>query len=357
VRRRWLEVRHALAWARHAVARRVAARGDGTQRARREFYARMWGDAAAAIGAALIELEDGFYEVRLGDRATRLRQDFVMLDDPVTLQLAGHKPLVHRLLSAAGLPVPPHRRFTLTTIDAAEEFLRLGVPCVVKPAVNSGAGAGVTTHVVTRRQLALAAVQAALHSKCLLIERQIAGDAYRLLYLHGRLLQAVWRRPPRVVGDGRSTIRQLIEAENARRAAEWGGEAAVTRLHVDLDMELTLRGAGLSLGDVPEAGQMVIVKTVVNDNGRRGNTVVTDRIGDALRADGACATAVLGTALAAVDIITPDPCVALRRAGGVIVEVNTTPGLHHHYNVAEALSSPPQAVAVPVLKSLLGLTD
>jgi cyanophycin synthetase len=315
----------------------------------------MWRDAAAALGATLVDLEDGFCEIRLGDRTTRLRQDFVMLDDPVTLQLAGHKPLVHRLLSAAGLPVPPHRQFTLATIAAAEEFLRLGVPCVVKPAVNSGAGAGVTTHVATRRQLADAAVQASLHGKCLLIERQIAGDAYRLLYLHGRLLQAVWRQPPRVVGDGRSTIRRLIAVENTRRGAGRGGEAAVTRLHVDLDMELTLRGAGLSLGDVPEAGQMVVVKTVVNDNARRGNTVVTDRIGDAMRADGACATAVLGTALAAVDIITPDPCVSLRRAGGVIVEVNTTPGLHHHYNVTEAVSSPQQGVAVPVLKSLLGL--
>jgi cyanophycin synthetase len=107
---------------------------------------------------------------------------------------------------------------------------------------------------------------------------------------------------------------------------------------------------------VPAAGQTVVVKTVVNDNARRRNAVVTDRIGDELRADGARATAVLGTALAAVDIITPDPCVSLRRAGGVIVEVNTTPGLHHHYNVTEADSSQ-QGVAVPVLKSLLGLAD
>jgi cyanophycin synthetase len=346
----WLELRHALAWARHAVARRAAARdgGGGTARARREFYARMWRDAAAALGATLVDLADGFSEIRLGDRSTRLRQDCVMLDDPVTLQLAGHKPLVHRLLSAAGLPVPPHREFTLATIEEAEAFLRREARCVVKPAVNSGAGAGVTTHIATRRQLARAAVAASVHGPQLLIERQIPGEAYRLLYLHGRLLQAVWRRPPAVRGDGRSTLRELIAAENAGR-----NDASLTRLRLDLDLELTLRQSGRSLGAVPAAGEEVVVKTVVNDNARHGNADVTDRIGDALRAEGARATDVLRTALAAVDIITPDPRRALADAGGVIVEVNTTPGLHHHYNVSDGQTR----VAVPVLKRLLGVAD
>ena len=346
----WLELRHTLAWARHALARRRSAHGDGTQRARSEFYARMWSEAADTLGAALVDLGDGFSEVLLGDRTTRLRQDFVMLDDPVTLALAGNKPLVHRLLTAAGLPVPPHLAFTLTRIEAAQAFLQQqAAACVVKPACNSGAGAGVTTHVATRRQLARAAVAASIHGPRLLIERHIAGEAYRLLYLHGRLLQAVWRRPPAVTGDGRSTIRQLVEAENARRGA---AETTLTRLRLDLDVELTLRGAGRSLDTIPAPGESVVVKTVVNDNGRQGNSDVTDGIGPELRAEGARATAALGTALAAVDIITPDPTRPLGEAGGVIVEVNTTPGLHHHHTVGAGRGS----VAVTVLKTLLGVT-
>jgi len=124
-------------------------------------------------------------------------------------------------------------------------------------------------------------------------------------------------------------------------------------VQLDLDLELTLRQSGRSLGTVPPAGETVVVKTVVNDNARLANSDVTDRIGDAVREAGARATAVLGTALAAVDIITPDPQRALADAGGVIIEVNTTPGLHHHYNVADGRTE----VAVPLLKSLLGLAD
>src|SRR5688572_32104639 len=45
----------------------------------------------------------------------------------------------------------------------------------------------------------------------------IAGASYRLLYLEGRLIDAVRRDPPTVTGDGYSTIRRLIAHENRRR--------------------------------------------------------------------------------------------------------------------------------------------
>jgi cyanophycin synthetase len=58
----------------------------------------------------------------------------------------------------------------------------------------------------------------------------------------------------------------------------------------------------------------------------------------------------MNSGFAGIDIITLDPSVPLSESGGVINEVNTTPGLHHHYNHANADSSGP---AVDVLKCLL----
>ena len=53
-----------------------------------------------------------------------------------------------------------------------------------------------------------------------------------------------------------------------------------------------------------------------------------------------------------IDIITFNPGISLESSGGVINEINTTPGLHHHYNLLNDHGTPP---AVPVLKYLLGI--
>ena len=55
--------------------------------------------------------------------------------------------------------------------------------------------------------------------------------------------------------------------------------------------------------------------------------------------------------LAGVDVITPDPSRPLVESGGVINEVNGTPGLHHHYLVADPVAA--TRVAIPVLERLL----
>ena len=357
----WLEVRRAALYARHALRRWSGWNGQDSSGAgaaagepRIAFYRELWRRAAAALGedARFRELDDGFWEVRFRGRCTRMARGMVMLDSPVHVALANHKPLVHRLLAAADLPVPPYHEFTLATIERADAFLQEhGSPCVVKPARDSGGGEGVATH-ITRANLVRAALNASVHSRQILIERQIPGDSYRLLYLHGRLLHAIRRHPPRVTGDGRSTIRQLIAAENARRARDGG--ASVTRVETDLDLETSLAQAGYSPGSVPRAGEAVVVKTAVNDNATSDNVAVTGEIGAALRDAGARAAATLGLTLAGVDVITRDPGVSLQQADGVILEVNAAPGLHHNYNVAR-----PETVdvAVPLLRCLLGVSD
>ena len=184
-----------------------------------------------------------------------------------------------------------------------------------------------------------------------MIEEQIRGDSYRLLYLGGRLLHAVHRRSPRILGDGKSTIHQLVLAENQRRAKRQG--VTVTRLHLDDDMKMTLQKAGLSFSTIPKAGEEVVVKTVVNDNSQTDNQSITSKIGECLRVEGALAASTLGIDLAAVDIITTNPAASLKQAGGAIIEVNTTPGLHHHYNISNADEN--GDVAVEILKHVLGL--
>ena len=302
------------------------------ERRRAAFYEAVWREAAEAAGADFVRLGYGIFEIRQGDFLARVAECCTPLDDPVALTVAGNKPLVYRLLAAEGLPVPRHAVFTLREISRAAAFLdSAGVPCVVKPASGTGAGRGVTTGVRRRSQLAWAAVGAAAHGAELLIEEQRAGDNYRLLYLDGELLDAVVRRPPTVVGDGKSTIRGLVRAANAARLAHRPARV-VNLLSIDLDMRNTLAGLGLSLRSVPEAGRVLALKTVINQNFGPENASANGMLCDAVVEAGAAAARCVGARLAGVDVVTPDPTLPLGRAGGVVLEVNTTPGFHHHYH-------------------------
>jgi ABC-type polysaccharide/polyol phosphate transport system ATPase subunit len=160
-------------------------------------------EALSSLCPTSLLLEEG----RLTAHAdTRVRQNCTAIDDPVTLAVALNKTLVNRLLADAGLPVPRGVAFTLRELGQAVAFLEAAPgPCVVKPASGTGGGEGVTTGIRTRRQLAWAATLAAQSSSEMLLEEQVDGHNYRLLYLDGELLDAVQRRPPSVTGDGRPT--------------------------------------------------------------------------------------------------------------------------------------------------------
>ena len=337
------------AWRRFRDTANSARQGRATD-AMEPAYRSIWRDAAEAVGAELVELPGGFIEMRANGAWTRVWRQWVMLDDAVTLRYALQKSLVQERLVSSGLPVPEHLEFEASNLVAAVEFLERGpVPCVIKPVGDSG-GSGVSCGVRTRANLMRARVRAWRLDERLLIERQVAGDNYRILFLDGVLLDVIRRRPPRVTGDGHSTIERLIEAENARRLQRQH-EAHFWRLDIDLDCIFTLEAAGLHLASVLPAGQPIAVKTVVNRNTVEDNETVREPIADALVAEARAAAELTGLRLAGVDVVTCDLSTPLAQSGGVILEVNGTPGLNYHYEVDDTANA--TRVAIPILKTLL----
>jgi D-alanine-D-alanine ligase-like ATP-grasp enzyme len=315
-----------------SLSRRARPQARRAKAHRAEFYRRAWELASEELGATVHLLEGDLLEISRDENRVRVFRNYTPLDDPVTLRVAGNKPLVHRLLAEAGLPVTEHRVFRLRQISEAVTFMADAPgPCVVKPAGGTGAGQGVTTGIRKRSQLLRAVVGTGVSPRApLLIEQEVPGDNYRLLFLDGLLLDAVRRRPPSVTGDGSSTVRRLVRAANQERL-DRGYDLAQTILEIDRDMRQTLARQDLSLESVPPAESRVILKTAINSNSAAENESVTDELHEAVVEASAKAAAIVGARLAGVDIITSDLARPLEEVGGVILEVNTTPGFHFHY--------------------------
>lgn len=333
---------------RHALRRRrFTSKHMAAQRAM--FYHHAWREAAQALGAEVRAESGGILEIRLDGRCTRVDCNCTSIDDLATLQLAGDKPLAAKRLAQRDLPIPAWRHFTLASIGDAMDFMRADRRYVVKPARDTGAGMGVTTQVRTPHDLFRASAKAAVFGDDLSIEEHVEGDNYRLLYLDGLLLDAILRGPPTVIGDGRSTVCALLRGENHARLAS-GASAAQTLLECDLEMRQTLARQGLTLTSVPAGGQVVRLKTVINDNAANENHPAAHLLCDAVIEAGARAAEAIGVKLAGIDVITPDPLRPLDEVGGVVLEVNTTPGFYCHYQRA----GEPKKVAIDILGYLLG---
>src|SRR5690606_30431205 len=75
------------------------------------------------------------------------------------------------------------------------------------------------------------------------------------------VIAAAVRRPPVVTGDGRHTVKALIEKLSRRRSAATGGES---RIPLDAETERCVKSAGFALEDVPPPGTWVQVRKTAN---------------------------------------------------------------------------------------------
>jgi cyanophycin synthetase len=218
-------------------------------------------------------------------------------------------------------------------------------PYVVKPAKGTGSGVGVSVGVRSRLELANAIALASVHSSRIIIERLVAAETVRLLFLDGRMIHAVRRRGVRVETDGITSIEQLVARLTPRPVP------------IDAVVRETIHQQGRSLADVLPAGEELVVRWLPAAIGssRELRTIydeeVTNLVSPALVEEVAPLLAALGSRFAGVDLLTNDPTRSLAEAGGVFLEINTTPGLHHHCTPsADGVACD---VAVTVLRRLL----
>jgi D-alanine-D-alanine ligase-like ATP-grasp enzyme len=138
-----------------------------------------------------------------------------------------------------------------------------------------------------------------------------------------RLVAAAIRRPAEVVGNGRDTVRQLIERQSRRRAAATGGESQIP---LDVETERCVAQAGYSMDDVPPPGAAFPVRKAANLH--TGGTIhdVTDQLHPDLAAAAINVARAIDIPVVGVDFIVQDPTCP----DYVFIEANERVGLANH---------------------------
>ncbi|MEO0345766.1 MAG: cyanophycin synthetase [Pseudomonadota bacterium] len=289
---------------------------------------------------SLIQLGHGRYQRRLQATCTGNTSN-------IAVDLAGDKEETNAILRDLGLPVPQQFavRSQALAVRAAK---RIGFPVVVKP-LDANHGRGVSIGLTSLEQVEVAFDKAREHARTVLVESYIQGLDHRMLVVDGKLIAAAKRMPGHVVGDGKSTIAELVDVVNADPRRGVGHEKVLTRLEFDHQAERLMTQAGYDRDSVPPADEIVFLRSTGNLSTGGTAIDVTDIVHPDNREMAERTVKAIGLDVGGVDFLTTDISLSYRETGGAICEVNAGPGFRMHVAPSEGT---PRDVAGPVIDML-----
>lgn len=282
-----------------------------------------------------------------GENQKRIRATVTSETSSIGVELAGNKEETKYLLEQSEVPVPKGQiiRNESNLEDACK---RVGFPLVVKP-IDGNHGRGITVNIQSLEEALTAFHAAKKVSNSIIIERFITGVDYRLLVINHRFVAAALRTPAHVVGDGKSTVQELIDLVNADPRRGYGHEKILTQITInDLTLGL-IKAKGYSLDSVIPKDEMLILKDTANLSTGGTAEDVTDFVHPANIAMAERISRIINLDICGIDIMTSDISKPLKETNGAVLEVNAGPGFRMHLAPAKGL---PRNVAAPVIEKL-----
>jgi cyanophycin synthetase len=242
-----------------------------------------------------------------------------------------------RFLAELGFPVP-QGNVVYSWEAALNAAAKIGYPVAVKP-VSGHKGIGVTADVGHEGELQAAYQRAVVGIPkekriAIIVEKSIKGQDYRLLCVNGRFIAATERQPAFVIGNGRSTLQELIDRENRSPQRSDTPTSAMSKIHTDEAMHLYLEEQGLTLDSILDRDRTVYLRKVANLSSGGFSIDATPRVHpDNIILAQDIAQHFRLTCLG-IDIITADVSQSWKQGNFGIIEINAAPGVYMHLNPA-----------------------
>lgn len=284
-----------------------------------------------------------------GANQKRIQATVTSETSSIGVELACDKEDTKYLLEQAEVEVP--RGDIIRRERSLEEACRyVGYPLVIKP-IDGNHGRGITVDIQNYDD-ALTAFHHAKDSSrsgAIIVEKFITGDDYRLLVINNKLVAAAIRTPAHVIGDGRSTIQELIDEVNKDPRRGFGHEKVLTQITVNELTRNIIKDAGYTLESVLDKDERLILKDTANLSTGGTAEDVTDIVHPANVSMAERISKIIDLDICGIDVMTTDITKPLSETGGAVLEVNAGPGFRMHLAPTTGL---PRNVAAPVIDKL-----
>lgn len=307
-------------------------------------------EEAEARGIPWIRLNKySLCQLGYGANQKRIQATVTSETSSIGVELACDKEDTKYLLEQAEVEVP--RGDIIRRERSLEEACRyVGYPLVIKP-VDGNHGRGITVDIQNYED-ALKAFNNAKESSrsgAIIVEKFITGEDYRLLVINNKLVAGAKRTPAHVIGNGKSTVQELIDEVNKDPRRGYGHENVLTQITVNELTKNIIKDASYTLESVIPEGERLILKDTANLSTGGTAEDVTDIIHPANVSMAERISKIIDLDICGIDIMTTDISKPLSETGGAVLEVNAGPGFRMHLAPTSGL---PRNVAAPVIDKL-----
>ena len=276
------------------------------------------------------EFQWGYGKKQLRGRSTTFHTDGIK-DTEFTM----YKDMVGDFLIMCGFPTPIGKN-CYKEDEAVKEALKLGFPVVVKP-VAGHKGQGVTTGIESEEavrkafNLIIEATKlAGTPFEGIIVQQQIYGTDHRLLTVNGKFAAALQRVPAYVEGNGKDSIKTLIEIDNAKEVRLDNARSPLCKIKIDDDMNDYLSLQGLTLETVPKNGETIYLRRVANISAGGVSINVTDKIHPKNIEMVESIAKFFKVKCLGIDVLAQDIAKPWTEGNFGIIEINAGPGVFMH---------------------------
>jgi cyanophycin synthetase len=287
--------------------------------------------------------------VQLGYGANQKRIQATVTSETssIGVELACDKEDTKYLLEQAEVEVP--RGDIISRERSLEDACRyVGYPLVIKP-IDGNHGRGITVDIQNYEDALVAFHAAKEVSRRVIVEKYITGEDHRLLVINNVLVAGAKRTPAHVIGDGKSTVQELVNEVNKDPRRGYGHENVLTQITINDLTRTILKDAGYTEDSVIPEGEMLILKDTANLSTGGTAEDITDIIHPANVSMAERISKIIDLDICGIDIMTTDITKPLSETGGAVLEVNAGPGFRMHLAPTTGL---PRNVAAPVVDKL-----
>jgi cyanophycin synthetase len=305
-------------------------------------------DEAIARDIPFIRINsESLVQLGYGKNQVRFRATMTDRTSSIAVDLASNKDETKRMLKDAAIPVA--KGVCISNPDDLEDAVKsVGFPLVFKP-LDGNHGKGASINVKTLEEAVEAFAHAKKYSRKIIIEKFITGYDFRVLVINNRFIAAALREPAHVIGDGKSTIQQLIDKENLDPRRGYGHENVLTEISVDRETLEQLAKKEYNLETILKKDEHCYLKGTANLSTGGTSTDITDIVHPHNIFICERISRVIGLDICGIDIMASNLSEPLEVTGGVVLEVNAAPGFRMHLAPAKGL---PRNVAAPVIDML-----
>ncbi|WP_067841016.1 acylphosphatase [Amphibacillus sediminis] len=211
-----------------------------------------------------------------------------------------------------------HFDATSSIEEITEHAAKLGYPVVLKPADGSF-GRDVYLNLNDQESLiqAFNQIKEIKPKSSLLLERHQQGQDYRVYVIADSVVAAIKRIPANVIGDGKHTIKELIERKNEERKKN--PRLASCLIEINHSLKRFISDQGFQLTDIPVTDQQIFLNDKANISLGGDSIDVLDQLDeDAKKTAIAAIEAIPGLYHGSVDLLKTEDQAA------VVIEINPT---------------------------------